>query len=433
MQQPASVKIGLQTCGSEGDTRPFLALAGGLRAWGHEVSLVVTSMDGKDYTPYGREMDFPITHVGAILRDDKTIRRLTKKIFDSRSPIRQLKTIKEFFSDAVSEMFVASEQLCNTHDLVIGHSIHHPLRAAAEKTGKPYATVTLNHMSIFSRHSTLLGVPNIGTWANPFWWKLLNFLIDRAVGPEVNKLREREHLAPVKNINDTVCTSKQLNLVAVSAALCRQQPDWPDYHKVCGFFHLPQDTEKWIMPVYLKKFLESGPAPVFITLGSMLTLDPSPRDITETLVHGALLAGCRAIVQSRWNEFPGFPDHPNIFKIQKVPHRYVFPHCSAVIHHGGAGTTHSATLYGCPSVVIEHLFDQFFTAHELKRLGVAPKPLHRRNVTAKKLAHAIRTVLDSPDMKKKAVELGAFMKKENGVKKAVESIENRFAFIRGKS
>ena len=107
----------------------------------------------------------------------------------------------------------------------------------------------------------------------------------------------------------------------------------------------------------------------------------------------------------------------------------MFSLCSAVVHHGGAGTTHSATLHGCPSIVIEHFLDQAFFANALKRLGVGPKVLHRRNINTKKLAAPIRTVLDSPDMKKRAEELGAFMQKENGGKKAVQLIEGRFGAL----
>jgi len=418
------MKIGLQTWGSEGDIRPFLALAGGLSASGHKVSLVVTSVDSKDYSSYGREMDFTITHVGALSYDEKTIRFLAEKTIKSRNPVKQLKTIIEyFFNPVISEMYEASEQLCASDDLVIGHFMHHPLQAAAEKSGKPYVTLTLNHAGIFSKHSILVGVPNIGTWANPFWWKLLRFIIEREFGPEVNKLRKKVHLPPAGNILDMIGRS-QLNLVAVSAALCQHQPDWPDHHKVCGFFNLPKEAENWTMPEDLREFLNAGPPPVYITLGSMLSLDPSPDIITETLIQSVLIAGCRAIIQSRWDELPDWPNHSTIFKIQKVPHQHIFPHCCAVVHHGGAGTTHSATLHGCPSVVIEHFLDQPFFAYELRRLRIAPKVLHRRNITAKKLARAIRDVLDAPDMKRRAEELGAFMQKENGVHKAVKMIED---------
>ena len=44
------MRIGLQTWGSEGDIRPFFALAEGLQKAGHNVTLVVTSAEDKDYT-----------------------------------------------------------------------------------------------------------------------------------------------------------------------------------------------------------------------------------------------------------------------------------------------------------------------------------------------------------------------------------------------
>jgi sterol 3beta-glucosyltransferase len=421
------VKIGLQTWGSNGDIRPFLALAGGLRASGHEVSLVVTSVDNKDYSSYGRELGFAISPVGALSYDEKTIRHIMDKLSRSRNPLRQIEMIMVyFFNPLLSEMFEASQSLCRANDLIIGHFLHYPAQAAAERAGKPYATVMLSHGGIYSKHSQIFGVPNLGKWMNPYWWKLYHFGMDRIMGSEVNNLRKRAGLPPVKNIADTVLMSKDLNLVAETSAICRKEPDWPDYHHVCGFFDVPNAAEKWTMPEDLKTFLGSGPPPVFMTVGSMLSLDTSPDIITETLFQGAVLAGCRAIVQSRWDELPDFPDHPRIYKIQKVPHQYIFPSCSAVVHHGGAGTTHSATRHGCPSIVIEHFGDQEFFARELQHLGVAPKVLHRRNITATALARAIRTVLDSPDMKKRAEELSGLMRKENGVKKAVELIENRF-------
>jgi sterol 3beta-glucosyltransferase len=231
----------------------------------------------------------------------------------------------------------------------------------------------------------------------------------------------------VCNIVENAWASLQLNLLAVSEAICRKQPDWSGNHQICGFLNIPKPAENWTMPEDLMEFLNAGPPPVFISLGSVLDNDRSPMAIIETLVQGARAAKCRAIVQSRWDILPDFPDHPVIFKLRDASHQHIFPHCAAVVHHGGSGTTHSATLHGCPSIVIVHLGDQMLFALELQRLGVAPAPLHRRNITAKKLAKALVKVLGSPGMKNRAEELGAFMKKENGVKKAVGLIENRFA------
>ncbi len=421
------MKIGLQTWGSDGDIRPFLALAGGLRARGHEVSLVVTSVDNKDYSSYGKEMDFALSHVGRLTYDDKTVRLFRDKILGAPNSLTQIELIlDQYFTPVVSEMFDAAKQLCAENDVVIGHFLHYPLQAAAEKAGKSYATVTLNHAGIYSKHTRMFGVPNLGKWMNPYWWKLFNFLVDRSIGTDVNKLRKTAGLPQAYKIPDTVWVSKELNLIPVTSAISREQTDWPEYHHVCGVFTVPNTAEKWTMPDTLKQFLKNGPAPVFITLGSMFSLDASPDITTKILVQGALLAGCRAIVQSQWDELREIPDHPQIYKIRKVPHQYIFPHCSAIVHHGGAGTTHSAMLHGCPSIVIEHFGDQLFFANELQRLGVAPEVLHRKNLSADKLAKAIRTVLGDPDMKKRAEALGGIMMKENGVKSAVELIEKRF-------
>lgn len=422
------MKIGLQTWGTDGDIRPFLALAGGLRARGHKVSLVVTSADNKDYSSYGEEMDFALSHIGKLIYDDKTIRLFADKIFGTKNLIKQTEIVFDyFFNPFISEMFDAAERLCRENDVIIGHFIHYPAHIAAEKAGKPCATVMLNHGIIYSKHSRIFGAPNVGKWMNPYWRKLFHFLMDRTFSSEVNTLRKRVGLPPVGKIMDTVCISKHLNLIAETSAICHKQPDWPDNHHVCGVFTVPNAAEQWDMPDNLRRFMENGPPPVFLTLGSMLSLDPSPGIITGTLVQGALLAGCRAIVQSRWSELPEIHDHPQIYKIEKAPHQFIFPYCSAVVHHGGAGTTHSATLHGCPSIIVEHCLDQAFFAGELQRIGVAPKVLHRRNVTAKKLAKSIRNVLDGPDMKKRAENLRELMLKENGVKKAVELIEKHFS------
>ncbi len=43
------MKIGIQTWGSNGDIRPMLALADGLKKAGHSVTLVVSSIDNHSY------------------------------------------------------------------------------------------------------------------------------------------------------------------------------------------------------------------------------------------------------------------------------------------------------------------------------------------------------------------------------------------------
>lgn len=421
------MKIGLQTWGSEGDIRPFLALAGGLQARGHEVSLVVTSLENKDYSSCSEKLGFSLVRAGNFAFDEEAWCRIMKELKSARYSLSQMDTfLTHCFNPVVPEMYAAAEQLCMENDIIIGHFLHYPAQTAAEKAGKPYLTVALSHALIPSRHSRFFEMPDFGSLLNPLAWKTARFLINRIIGPHVNSFRKKNGLPPVKDILGSVMTSKLLNLVTGSAVISPRQPDWPDYQQVCGFFQDPVAPAEWDMPPGLKSFIHSGPPPVFITLGSMLSLEISPLPVTTLLVEAVELAGCRAIMHSRWDEMADFPDFTYIYKIRSAPHKDIFPLCSAVVHHGGAGTSHSATLCGCPSVVIEHYFDQAFFANELNRLGVAPKPLHIRNLTSGKLAAAIRSVLHPPDMKRKAEALGAEMQRERGVSRAVELIEKRF-------
>jgi sterol 3beta-glucosyltransferase/vancomycin aglycone glucosyltransferase len=71
---------------------------------------------------------------------------------------------------------------------------------------------------------------------------------------------------------------------------------------------------------------------------------------------------------------------------------------------------------------VEHSSDQPLWGCVLQRSGIAPKLLHRRSITAAKLARAIRMVLDTPAMAEKAKTIGARMQAEDGLTRAIELI-----------
>ena len=143
--------------------------------------------------------------------------------------------------------------------------------------------------------------------------------MDRSVGVNVNALRKKAGLPPVTRIADTVWISRRLNLIAETSAIGRKQPDWPDHHHVCGVFTVPGAAEQWTMPNDLRQFLEAGPPPVFMTLGSMYSYDTSPGIITEILVQGALRAGCRRSSRPRGTSSGNFPTIGRYIRSGKRP------------------------------------------------------------------------------------------------------------------
>jgi sterol 3beta-glucosyltransferase len=218
--------------------------------------------------------------------------------------------------------------------------------------------------------------------------------------------------------------AEKLNLIAVSPLICQAPPDWEARHKVCGFLNPPGELLSDDVSRELDDFLSAGPAPVYMTFGSMMINSPVYlREIAAIWDAAVRLAGCRAVLQLPWGEYPELADRPDVLVVRRAPYKKVFPRCAMVIHHGGAGTTQSALLAGRPSIIVAHVSDQFFWGSELERLGVGGRTLRRKGLTARVLAHGIRRVLADPTMAGRAAAIGDKMSTEDGVARAIERID----------
>jgi sterol 3beta-glucosyltransferase len=393
------MKIGIQTWGSEGDIRPFFALANGLQQAGHEATLVVTSVEDKDYTRLAQSLRLNLRQVQFPGFDWERLGRAEAKAMRSVNPFTQVAIVfQELFDPVAENMYAAAERLCRENDIVVGYYLLYPLAIAAEKTNCPRVSVIISPNFLRSRYTPPEGLPNLGGGLNTLLWKLAERFLDRILRPGANLVRRQAGLPPVAAIVRNLLESKYLNLVAVSPTLYPPQPDWPGRYDLCGFFNPPGTWANWQMPDDLQAFLKAGDPPVFMTFGSFATLDPSLGATTRLLIEAASLGQFRALIQSRWDDLAEIPQTSNIFRIGFVPYRQIFPHCSLVVHHGGAGTMQLAISCGCPSVVVEHSLDQRLWGILLNQAGLAPKSLHRRSLTARKLAQAVRTVLESKEM-----------------------------------
>ncbi|NNG02359.1 MAG: glycosyltransferase family 1 protein [Desulfobacteraceae bacterium] len=418
------MRIGIQTWGTEGDIRPLAALAAGLSTEGHEVTLVATSVENKNYAHLGTTSGFRVQHAGQRRLSPRVLNNTIAKILGTVNPLRQLEHILvHLFDPVVEEMLEAAYGLAADNDLVIGHFLVHPLVLAAEKHRRPHITVATVPL-LPSMYFAPAGMPDFRA-TNEWIWAVAKFLINAQMGKRVNGLRKREGLPAVRQIMHRVWASPVLNLIAVSPSLCESPPDWEERHCLSGFLNLPASADPWRIPSDLQNFFKAGPPPVFMGFGSMTTFADRRRLETATRImcDAAVTAGCRAIVQSNWDGIENIPKTPDIYQLTDAPHLDVFPRCAMVVHHGGAGTTQSATLAGCPSIVVPHAVDQVFWASKLRRIGIAPRQLLMRRLTVNRLTKRIRQVIGDPAMKRRAEQLGEKMKNENGVETAIKHIE----------
>lgn len=116
---------------------------------------------------------------------------------------------------------------------------------------------------------------------------------------------------------------------------------------MCGFFF--SDTPDYTPSSELAEFLQAGPPPVYVGFGSIVVDDP--QRLINAVIEAVQLAGVRAIVSKGWSELAGPPD-ANLFYIGDCPHGWLFQHVSAVVHHGGAGTTACGLSNGKPTTIV---------------------------------------------------------------------------------
>jgi sterol 3beta-glucosyltransferase len=95
------------------------------------------------------------------------------------------------------------------------------------------------------------------------------------------------------------------------------------------------------------------------------------------------------------------------------------------VHHGGAGTTAAVFRAGVPNVVVPFFADQHFWAAHVFRLGVGPRAIPRKELTAENLSLAIQQAVSSASIRSRAEEFGHQIRKEAGVKHAVEIMEEQ--------
>jgi UDP:flavonoid glycosyltransferase YjiC (YdhE family) len=418
------MKIGIQTWGSEGDVRPALALAHGLAGSGHSVEFVYTSVEGRDWSPVASSLGLVAEDLG---RDELTRQRSMhtgqlEGVLGLRSPLQQVRVITELFLEPVVDaMFERAVRLCETNDLVVAHFLCHPLIAAARMTRRPLVLLFTGPAAP-SRFYPPLGVPPLGP-LNGLAWRLLALVAGPTLLRSANALRDKHGIPRLPHLFRGALEEPALMLTAVSPALFPRPSDWHANHRVCGYLALPSADRDDSLPAQVAAFLAAGEPPVFMTFGSMLAVAAKEtREGAKLMLDAAELAGCRAIVQAPWDEIDVRSTSDRILHVSRVRHELVFPHCAAVVHHGGAGTTHSASGAGRPSVLVPYVADQTFWADVLRRHGVAPSARTRRHATPASLAQAMRQALSDVHMQEHANVLGAAIRGEHPVSTAVEAI-----------
>jgi len=114
-------------------------------------------------------------------------------------------------------------------------------------------------------------------------------------------------------------------------------------------------------------FCRAGAAPVAFTFGTGMA---HSADLFRSALEACKLLGVRGILLTRYRDQLPDPLPSPVLHCAFAPFQKLFPHCAAVVHHGGIGTVAKAMAAGIPQLIHPICFDQIDNGMRAKRLGV---------------------------------------------------------------
>lgn len=208
-----------------------------------------------------------------------------------------------------------------------------------------------------------------------------------------------------------------------SPGLIPKPADWGPEIDIAGFVFLDL-ASSFQPPETLVEFLDAGEPPVYIGFGSIVVDDPDK--FTALIFKAVEKAGVRALVSKGWGGLGDEGNTPeNIYMLDNTPHDWLFPRVSAVVHHGGAGTTAIGLKCGKPTMIVPFFGDQPFWGAMVANAGAgAQQPIPYKHLSIDALAEGIKQCL-SPEAKAAAEKIAAAIAAEgDGARNAVRSFHS---------
>jgi UDP:flavonoid glycosyltransferase YjiC (YdhE family) len=400
-------RIIIPTIGTRGDIQPYIALALGLKSAGYQV--VIASHPAMEPLVQSYQLSFrPIGPDIDIGSQAALIRR--------RSPgwmvgfLRVMRFTYELLEAAHADLLA----LCRQADLVI---VSHTAAGSieADQLGLPKASVTLIPQAIPVKNDS-----------DPAWKRLLM----RAAGSGMGLIMTRplntiRHRLGVKPMGPVGITSEVLNLIPISPQVVPPNPLWGSRHQMTGYWFAPTPPT-WKPSPEMERFLDSGPAPLVVSLGAMALGDTNQEQTAQIMVAALKESGVRAVIQGWETALQKMAVPAEMLCIGAMPHSWLLDHASGIIHHGGFGTTAAGFRAGIPTLVVPHIIDQFIWGQKVAELGIGPDPIPRKKLSQERLLAAIRQ-MQSAGMRASAADLGKKIQAEpDGVQKAVDLINKEY-------
>ena len=418
-----SMKISLLTLGTRGDIQPYIALGKALIARGHQVRFAGPDNFGDWVKSHGLMFQSLGADMESFLQSPEARRAL------AGSPWSMIKLWRQTIVPLTRQTLYATWEAARDAEVIVYHPKAAGATDVAEINGA--ALVYAAPFPIFPTGAFPFCVfpGNYGPWLNRISYKLLvmpRLLLSGIVNRwrrEVLGLGRGALFSPVGGAARVPVTK----VCAVSPAIVpyagRQESDV----YTTGYWFL-EEGKGWQPDTELARFLAAGPPPVYIGFGSMPSKNPAK--LSQQVLEGVRMAGVRAILAIGWGGLQKLETPETVYMIKSAPHDALFKQVSAVVHHGGSGTTAAGLRAGRPTLICYSSFDQPYWGRRIFTLGLGPKPIALKRLVAHRFAAGLKELVGNESFREHAAEMAQVIAAEDGLSMTVEIIEGLRSKVR---
>jgi len=350
------MKIIITAVGTRGDMEPFLAIGEMLKLRGHQVICLFP----EQFSPLAKDSGLEFASLGHDFIDmlnSETGRTamggggsgMSKflaivKMARMQKPINQELVKRQY--DTISR----TQPDCIIHN---GKAMY-PVLWEIDHPGKTVYLSPVPFLHYVKGHTHVAFNSNYGEFVNKLTFKLADWGLIKTIVASAKWLGLPEiNTASIRTALDT-----HKIIYTISPTLFQRPDYWGENMKVLGF-HERNKLNHWRPDADLEKFLSKHSKILFITFGSMM--NPSPEKKTKIIIDILERQKITTIINTAAGGLvePATYDKNLIYFVSNIPYDWIFPKVFAVVHHGGSGTTHLALKYGCASMIIPHIIDQF--------------------------------------------------------------------------
>ncbi|KAK7243293.1 hypothetical protein RIF29_38086 [Crotalaria pallida] len=418
------LQIAMLIVGTRGDVQPFVAIAKRLQEYGHRVRLA-THKNFKDFVlnaglefyPLGGD---PKVLAGYMVKNKGFLPSGPSEIHIQRN---QIKAIINSLLPACNEPDPDSN-IPFRAEAIIANPPAYGHTHVAEYLKVPlhiFFTMPWTPTSEFP-HPLSRVKQHVGYRLS---YQVVDALIWLGIRDLINEFRKKKlKTRPISYLSGSYNSLPDVPYGYIwSPHLVPKPKDWGPKIDVVGFCFLDL-ASNYEPPKSLVEWLEEGEKPIYVGFGSLPLQDPEK--MTKIIVEALDKTGQRGIINKGWGGLGNLAEpKKSVYLLDNCPHDWLFPRCTAVVHHGGAGTTAAGLRAECPTTVVPFFGDQPFWGDRVHARGVGPAPIPVDEFTLERLVDAIRFMLN-PEVKKRAVELANAMKNEDGVAGAVKAFYKHF-------